>query len=71
MKEWNVLPKELKAEINMLSGLMNLPVHNEYASLAHLIHDVRNRVSVASSLISQVQTVLEANVALEILRNEK
>jgi hypothetical protein len=63
MSNWiTKLSKEDQSAIRTLGGAMwNMPKPEEFASLAHLLHEVRGRISSASSLITQASGVLKGS----------
>jgi hypothetical protein len=61
MSDWiTKLSKEDQSAIRTLGGAMwDMPKPEEFASLAHLLHEVRGRIGSASSLITQADMVLK------------
>jgi hypothetical protein len=53
MTDYDTLTESAKREINMLSGSMNLPPHEEYSDLAAFLHDVHQRIGAIKSILKQ------------------
>lgn len=52
------LDEKAQDKLHQLSGLMNMPNIYEFESLEHLLSEVMNRVSQASSLSKQISKIL-------------
>lgn len=52
------LTKEDTAELNRLSGLLDLPDLSDYASLQHILHDIYARLLETRGLLRQANKAL-------------